>query len=178
LISALPDKENLMRHVLTLSVAATILTSGLRLAAEDPKPAAKDAAVKKELDKLQGGWICVGYEKDGEEHVSKQARAEVKNETLLIRGNHISSSWDTGAGGGGYGWRINLQPSTEPKGIDFTWDAGIEENLGKTQTAVYKVDGDKLRICWSELGAKDRPNTLKTKKGDELTVRLYEREKR
>src|ERR671936_87550 len=100
------------------------LTSGPRLGADDPKPAAEDAA-KTELEKLQGGWTCVGYEKGGERHISKEARAEMKNETLLIRGDRVSSSWETGGKGGGFGWRIKLHPTRQPKGIDLTWEAGI-----------------------------------------------------
>jgi uncharacterized protein (TIGR03067 family) len=176
-ISNSTSRENLMFRLFALGAAVIILTSGLRLAADDPKPAARDDAAKQELDKLQGGWICVGYERDGEQHVSKQARAEMKNETLLIRGDFVSSSWEIGGkGGGGYGWRIKLHPAAQPKGFDFTWEAGIEENLGKTQLGVYKVQETKLKMCWREIGAKARPNALKTKKGDKLTVRLYEKD--
>ncbi len=46
------------------------------------KDAAKQIDVSKELDKLKGVWVCVGYERDGVEHLDQQAREAMWNETL------------------------------------------------------------------------------------------------
>ena len=46
----------------------------------------------------------------------------------------------------------------------------------QAQPGVYSVDGDKLRLCWGEIG-KARPKKLTTKRGDQWTVHLYEKKK-
>src|SRR5207302_7545823 len=101
-------------------------------------------AVKEELDKLRGVWVCAGYEKDGEERGSKEAKESLQNEELWFQPNTVKGSWltiqwtRTAGGSSSAAGVVKLHPTTSPKGIDLTWEAGgLEKNLGKIQPGVY-----------------------------------------
>ncbi len=63
-----------------------------------------------------------------------------------------------------------------PKGIDPAWEQATwnETKLDRAQPGIYSVEGNRLRLCWGELGG-ERPASLKTKRGDKRTVHLYVR---
>ena len=162
--------------------------------------AAREGDAAKELDRLKGVWACVGYERDGEEHADAQARDAMWNETLWFRGTtpgdeRLNLSWERPGRQTSAAAVFQLRPATTPRGIDLTWKSipareympdGIdpawegatrdERKLDRAQPGVYSFDGDRLRVCWGELGG-DRPASTKTKRGDKWTTHLYERKK-
>ncbi len=168
-------------------------------AAPQGQGAAKEVDVAKELEKLKGVWVCMGYERDGEEQVGQQASEAMWNETLLfqastlkVKDDWVSMSWERkGVGQTSAGAVFKLRPTTTPKGIDLTWKSvparefmpkGLdpaweratwnEAKLDQAQPGVYSIEGDRLRLSWGQLGG-DRPAGLKTKRGDQWTVHLY-----
>ncbi len=157
----------------------------------------KEVDVGKEFDALKGVWQCVGYERDGEEHVGDQVKDALWNERLWFhRGtpqdDWLNINWERkGVGGTSAAAVFTLRPATRPNGIDLIWKSvpareympkGIdpawedatsnERILDRSQPGVYAVEGDRLRLCWGELGG-ERPASVKTKRGDGRTVHLY-----
>jgi RNA polymerase sigma factor (sigma-70 family) len=143
------------------------------LAAPAPQPQgagngnkhAPAATIKAELEKLAGFWKCVGHERDGAEHLGKEASQVVQNEMLLFgatsaNGPKLSRETYDGRSGHVIAGVVTLYPTTRPHGIDLTLETGPERDIGKTQPGVYAMEGDKLRLCWGTLGGKDRPTSL------------------
>jgi uncharacterized protein (TIGR03067 family) len=158
-------------------------------AANKDNPVKKDDSAKKELDKLKGLWACVGYEENGVERVGKEARKTRYHEELWFKtenakGGRLTLQWTLGRVASSGAAVYQLHPTTEPKGLDLRWEAGGSEIWGKgalpkdrdkIQPCVYAVEGDWLRLCWGEIGAKERPTSVRTKQGDGRTVVLYKR---
>ena len=135
-------------------------------------------AVAAELDKLQGTWVCEGYNGDGEENYSERPRTVMLNSILTIKGNKWTEHWDIpGIAKGVDSGTLKLHPTTNPKGIDLTLDAGTKKFIGKTRSGSYEEEGDKLRLVLGDYGG-ERPNHLKSKQGDNLkSVGLFKRQK-
>jgi RNA polymerase sigma factor (sigma-70 family) len=156
-------------------------------AANKDAPVEKENPAQKELDKLKGDWVCVGYETAGVERVGKEARTVQFFEELSFvvqnaTGGRVSAQWKLGNVSSGGAADFQLHPRTTPKGIDVRWVGGgiwgkgaLPRDVGKIQPCVYSVEGDRLRICWGEVGSKVRPTGVKTKAGDGLTVVLYKK---
>jgi len=165
-------------------VAAGLPNNG---AANKDAPVEQENPAQKELDKLKGDWVCVGYETAGVERVGKEARTVQFYEELSFvvenaTGGRVSTQWKLGNVGSSAAAVFRLHPTTEPKGIDVRWVSGgmwgkgaLPKDIDKIQPCVYAVEGERLRICWGEVGSKDRPTSVRTKPGDGLTVVLYKR---
>jgi RNA polymerase sigma factor (sigma-70 family) len=162
------------------------------------KAAPNERDVSKEIAKLMGVWVCVGYERDGEAHLDQQAREAMWNETLWFhpgtpKDDPLNISWETKGRQTSALSAITLRPATSPQAIDLTWKSipardympkGIdpaweqatwnEAKLDRVQPGIYSIEGNRLRMCWGELGG-ERPTSLETKRGDKLTIHLYER---
>ena len=131
--------------------------------------------------------MCVGYETAGVARVGKEARTVQFYEELSFvvenaAGGRISTQWKLGNVGSSAAAGFQLHPATAPKGIDVKWASGgiwgkgaLPKDTDKIQPCVYSVEGDSLRICWGEVGSKDRPASVRAKAGDGLTVVLYKR---
>jgi uncharacterized protein (TIGR03067 family) len=148
------------------------LIGGALFAAPVPKDGSKEDA-QRELDKLQGVWVLVGCEKDGREDASDLTRTAFRNEEMTIEGGRAVFTWRTPDGTTSAAGSVKVCPTGRPKGLDLTWESGSEENHGRTQPAAYEVKDIRLRVCWGEVGATDRPRTVSTRPGDGVTVRLY-----
>ena len=114
---------------------------------------AKDDAVKKDMDALQGKWQLVSMQRDGEAvDVSKDACRVItgdKYELTLRPGLTIKGTY-------------KIDPSTKPKKMETTASNGPykdQEILG-----IYEIDGDTLKICYAPPG-KERPTEFKSKEG-------------
>lgn len=120
------------------------LSVGLLMAAD-----AKDDAVKKDTEAMQGKWQLVSLERDGKSvDVPKDAVRVVKDDTYTITprpGVTIEGTY-------------KIDPTAKPKTIDIT--PTTSDNKGKTALGIYEIDGDMLKICWAPSG-KDRPTEFK-----------------
>jgi uncharacterized protein (TIGR03067 family) len=127
-----------LRFLLTISA---ILVVAVAAAHEDvPK---NDAA------KLQGTWKVVALEVGGK----KAPEESFKKIQFLIKGDKISTS----------GKPEDLRPyrldaAAKPRAIDIPGD--VEKEFSK---AIYEVNGDKLKLCFSQSTTLDRPKDFNTK---------------
>jgi uncharacterized protein (TIGR03067 family) len=133
------------------------------IAAED-----KDAAVKQEMKKLQGDWKALKSEDDG--------RAATGGDPIIVEGDTLSlviRDRITFVG------KIKVDPTADPKTIDWEYTEGPGGVVGKVQRGIYRWDGDKLEVCWNPVGTKERPKKFTTKPsaGKGFQYRLYEKKK-
>ncbi|HVS33990.1 MAG TPA: TIGR03067 domain-containing protein [Gemmataceae bacterium] len=136
------------------------LSAGLLFAAD-----AKDDAVKKDMDALQGKWQITALTRDGKDaEVSKDAVRIVKDNKYTVNPNPNTTIEGT----------FKIDPTTKPKSIDITQTNG--PNAGKTSLGVYDLDGDTLKICWAPPG-KDRPTDFKSAEGSGVLLAVHKKVK-
>jgi uncharacterized protein (TIGR03067 family) len=146
-------------HALASLAAVAFLAAGHAAQTDD---------VKKELARLQGTWHLVGREFDGK----KATPEEVKkiDATLIIKDDKI-----TYRSQGEEVWQatLKLDPTKTPRMIEATHLSGPLK--GKTGQAIYKLDGDRLTVCFSYT---KRPTDFHTKEGTDRVLVVYQREKK
>jgi uncharacterized protein (TIGR03067 family) len=128
---------------------------------------AKDDA-KKELERLQGDWIMVSTERNGEALPDEQVKA-VKR-TIKDDAFTVTRDGETLAKG-----KFTIDPSKSPKTIDVTWTEG--DNKDKTIMGIYEIDGANQKICYASLG-KDRPKEFSSKGEEGITLSVWKRVKK
>ncbi len=112
---------------------------------------------KKELAALEGKW-------NGVKNVDNNGNVGVKGDPILIEGNkmHVAIRGRVTFIG-----KIKIDPKAMPKTIDFEYIEGPGGVVGKTKLGIYKLDKDRLEICWNSDGDKERPRKFTT---DKLTI--------
>jgi uncharacterized protein (TIGR03067 family) len=122
---------------------------------------------KKDAELIQGTWTVVSREFVGK----KTPEAELKAMKVTIKDGTITV--DDGKKKEKHAYK--LDPSKTPKAIDLA-NTGIEEKV--TTLAIYELNGDTLKICWSE---KDPDHRATKFAGDEesgQTMIVLKREKK
>jgi len=131
---------------------------------------AQDNAVKKESEKFQGTWRLVSSEEDAQ----PTADFIVENLKIVIKGNQVSLK-DVEAIVKQFGKvTITIDPSTNPKIIDFKIVAGTEKD--KTFEGIYEMKDDRLKICVSNRSGGNRPDDFKTAAGSNRLLVVLKRE--
>jgi uncharacterized protein (TIGR03067 family) len=132
--------------------AIVILTlTGSLLLADDPR----QAAIQKELDKLQGEWELVSAERDGKTIPPEQ----FKNERVTCNGDQM-----TVTKGGKVLQRSHLvlDPTATPR--TFVRDITEGVNKGAKHHGIYEVEGDTFKECRVNAD-KERPREFSSKNG-------------
>ena len=130
-------------------------------------PAAPSAdSTEKELEKLQGVWICVEEEAEGRQ----KKNAEDFQNRLTISGKEMTE--EIKAIKQTFRGTIELDVSREPKRIIFHISQPIKEQAKK----VYEVSGDTLRVASFVLDQRDFPPEV-SGKGENRQVEIYKRKK-
>jgi uncharacterized protein (TIGR03067 family) len=124
-------------------------------------------AIMEEMNKFQGTWKQIAYERDGVteplDEKGWEPRVTFKGDTFVV----------TLADGsipihGTY----KLDPTRVPKTVD--WSDSIGEDAGKTLLAIYSLEGDRLIFCAAYPG-QERPMEFRTRPGQVLRVSQRER---
>jgi len=98
-----------------------------------------DKAQTEALKALEGTWVTK------------------ENEGIDAKWVFAGASLKANVNGMEYTCKVKLDPAAKPNPTaDFLIDDGPEDAKGKTSKAIYKLDGDNLKICVSHPG-KDRP---------------------
>ena len=145
-----------MRQLLTMTLATGLLViAGGR---------GEDAA-KAEAKKLLGTWVVITCEKDGEKVPEKVLQGEVVRfifhaDSIAIKVEDEIKSEE----------RYTLDPRAKPRAIDLT------DKEGRIARGIYSLEGEKLRICWTERG-KARPTEFASKPGSGFDLFVLNREK-
>jgi uncharacterized protein (TIGR03067 family) len=149
-------------------IALSLLAAGalaLPLAADTGKDSKKT-----DKERLEGTWKVIGGERDG----MKLSDEDVKklDVTVTIKGDRYSAK----ANGEDEDGKIKIDPTKKPKTLDFIIESGSDK--GKTQLAVYSLEGDKLTICIAAPGGEKRPTELKTAAGSDTSLYTLERQEK
>ena len=105
--------------------------AGLSLAA----PAPKDDAIKMDLDKLQGTWIVVSMEGNGE------LVKDPKDTKFVFAGNRVTFHY---RGEKQEATPFAINPAKSPREIDFTQPDAMKDD--PAWPGIYLVEGDSLKI--------------------------------
>jgi uncharacterized protein (TIGR03067 family) len=152
-----------MRAFLLLSLAATLLLATAQ--AQD----AKDEKVEKELKKLEGSWILVSGEVDGQ-GIAKESLQAAKltraGKAATVEVPHLSKEPIKNE-------TVRVDPTKNPKEIDLLRVAG--PNTGKTILGIYEVGEDgSYKLCFDPSG-KERPKEFKTEPGSGYVFHVWKR---
>lgn len=151
-----------------LALGLLFATSGSALAADD----AKEQAIKQDTKNLEGSWRMVSVEVNGK----KLSEEDIKNAPdmkLVFKGNTGSiHSKNTVLSEGTF----TIDPTKKPKTLDLKITKG--QNNGKTSLAIYELEGDTLKACWTLFAVdRKRPEEFATKPDAGLLLITYKREK-
>jgi uncharacterized protein (TIGR03067 family) len=139
-----------------------VLLAGVLVAAD-----AKDDA-KKEMEKLQGTWVMVSSERNGEALPDNQIKAFKRT----IKGDEFTVARDAETVAKG---TFTVDPSKSPKTIDVTITEG--DNKDKKMLGIYEIDGDNHKVCYAPFG-KDRPKEFSSKGEEGLVLSVWKRDKK
>jgi uncharacterized protein (TIGR03067 family) len=130
--------------------------------------AASDAPdqVQEEIRNLQGTWKVIAAESRGE----ISSRKEIEELEVIFTGNtiHIRE-----AGKVQERFTYKLDPSKTPRAVDFTFTEGKKK--GRTDRAIYQLDGNNLKICIQENKDAPRPDAFATREGTDLSLVVLRR---
>jgi uncharacterized protein (TIGR03067 family) len=142
-----------------LSGIVVCLTVGWLAAAEPDKKAVEEA-----LKKLAGDWECTAAEFREE----KAPEVSYKTLTMTIKDATFKVSFEGKVIDEG---TVKVDPTKDPKTMSL--------HSSKTKQprcyAIYKLDGDKLTICYD--ARNEPPKEFATKKGTFLELQTYQRKK-
>jgi uncharacterized protein (TIGR03067 family) len=120
-----------------------------------------------DLDRLQGTWLAVSFEEEGEvlsaKDVPRTTLTVKKDRYTFVRGPLVIKG------------TVKLDPGQKPKAIDRTATEG--DCKGKVQLGIYELDKDTLRWCCVGPYDRERPKEFVTKKGSSAGLITFKREK-
>lgn len=153
----------------------SILTANIPLRAADG-PKAK--AVTKEIKRLEGTWIVVSEEVNGRKLNEAEINAQ-SNEPMVIKGNTLREFKGDGAT---LNSEFKIDPTAKPKTLDLaviSATGDLKKYEGKRSRAIYKLDGDRLKVCWTLFAVeRERPKEFATKPDSGLLLSVYKRSKK
>jgi uncharacterized protein (TIGR03067 family) len=151
---------------LCLTTLATTLPYVKLVEALSQTFSAMDQAVLDESKRLEGSWKLTSGERAGGT-LSEKALGEVR---LSFTNNQFTWGTNNGSGRGVY----SLYVYRRPKELGLIWSDG--ELMGKYQSGIYALNGNRLEICLAPPGAmdKDLPINFSTKE-NKCTVYKFER---
>jgi len=129
-------------------------------------PPVADAAKKdtaRELDKLQGDWLMVAREANGE----RIPEEKWKGTTSTMTGDNYRIVDGTGVIMEG---KIKLDPTKKPKAIDVTITVGGKGAPLGLYLGIYELEDDLLKLCYTR--GKERPEdfTTRPRSGHHLAI--------
>jgi uncharacterized protein (TIGR03067 family) len=122
---------------------------------------AEDKSSSGDKEKLQGTWVLVSGEHDGQpipEDVAKTVKLVFAGDKVTL---HHNDQKNEGT--------FKLAPGKKPKEIDLDMDSGAVKGI-------YQLDGDTLKLANAKPGD-ERPKEFPKKEGSGLTVATLKRQK-
>jgi uncharacterized protein (TIGR03067 family) len=135
--------------------------TALAIGADDKK----DDAAKEELKKMEGTWLLVSGESNGEMMPAEM----VKTIKAVLKGDKLSIHFGDNMVFEG---TMTVDPSKKPK----TMDTVSAKDKNVKGVAIYELDGDSFKICVGTKG--ERPTEFTAKKGSGCSLYVYKREKK
>ena len=151
-----------MKFHALVAVALLVLGAGVLAAGGE------DDAIKKDRKLIAGTWRVISYEKDGKKTPAEQLEKirtiySVDGTFMVERDGEIFAAGST-----------KIDPTKSPKQSQATYTEG--ELKGKTNLAIYEIDGDNMRACIAR-SDQDRPTEFSSKPGSGHVLITYKRVK-
>jgi uncharacterized protein (TIGR03067 family) len=151
----------------------TIFTATLQQSTPPVAPAAKKNTLATDLEKLQGNWLLVAFEGNGQK--MSEDKVKEKGTRLTITGDNYRT---VGRSVDGTEFiteaTIKLDPTKKPKAIDGTITFVTSGNRkGQTHLGIYELEGDQLKLCLT--GGKERPQDFTTRPGSGHALWIWKR---
>jgi uncharacterized protein (TIGR03067 family) len=146
------------------SVLVLVSMAGL-LAVDDPKGEAR-----KKQEQLQGEWVAVSFEANGEAVPTDKAgwRVIIKGEKVSIRFGMVRYEGNLVVAGGRENPRLDVTRTTG-EGVG----AGSMDTVG-----IYKLDKDTLTVCYRfTKGGGSRPTAFDACPGSDAMIQVFKRSK-
>jgi uncharacterized protein (TIGR03067 family) len=124
---------------------------------------ADDAAVQRDLAKMQGEWVIASGERGG----TGIPEEEAKPLRRIVEGDHYTLARDGEVIGRG---TFTIDPTKNPKTIDVR----RERAKNKPLLGIYELDGDTFKICVAAEGD-ERPNRFTSEPGSHRTLVVWKR---
>jgi uncharacterized protein (TIGR03067 family) len=129
--------------------------------------AAANDPPRSDLEKLQGTWLLVAMENDGEDVPAEDFKdyksVYEENRLTLLAGDRVRRRGI-----------VTLEPSRRIKAIN-TWDQD-GPYADQTVPGIYELEGDTLKLCFARPG-EERPKAFTTKSGTGFLFCVYKRQK-
>jgi uncharacterized protein (TIGR03067 family) len=123
---------------------------------------------RSDLEKLQGTWLLVAMEREGEnvpaEDFKDWKSVYEENRLTLLDGDRVRRRGI-----------VTLEPSRKIKAIN-TWDQD-GPYADQTVPGIYELEADTLKLCFARPG-EERPKEFTTKSGTGFLYCVYKRQKR
>jgi uncharacterized protein (TIGR03067 family) len=120
-------------------------------------------AVMTDTEKLQGTWVVMALERDGQAMPkAKLASLHIK---VIFRGDNVTFEYPDRAESGTY----KLETTQTTRTMDVTTELD-------TSKGIYRLEGDNLKICGVPSGA-ERPTEFTTKPGTKQVLFVLKRQK-
>jgi uncharacterized protein (TIGR03067 family) len=126
---------------------------------------------KKDEERIQGTWTVVSHEMVGKKTPAADLKAWPK---WIIKDGTITAN----DGKKKQVIPYKLDPSKEPKAIDLTMELPIDGKGKKTYPYIYELDGDTLKLCWSEKAPDHRPTKFAGDEKSGQAMMILKREKK
>jgi uncharacterized protein (TIGR03067 family) len=125
-----------------------------------------EAAVKRDIERMQSSWQAILMNQEGEIQPLQGALANLK---LIVKGDRrIIKAGETVLSQAYF----RLNPSAEPPMIDvIVTQGGLR---GQTMLGIYELVGDRLRVCYASPG-RERPRGFAPKAGSGETLQELRR---
>jgi RNA polymerase sigma factor (sigma-70 family) len=149
---------------LIAAIAGTLVV-GLLFGASFAIGVGKGAKSDKEL--LQGTWQIISAEIGGKQADDAEL-AQMKEKPFVFKGDKVISKYES---------EYQLDTTKNPKWIDLVPLDGPPNEKGKTFRGVYRIEGDKLTICFGVVPDGDRPSSLTPPAGEVAGVLVLKRVK-
>lgn len=131
------------------------------LAAQRGTKAQKGKPGQSDEEDLRGAWTAVSGEAGGK----AQPAEAVKGYRLTFVDGKVTVQF---AGESKQG-TFKLDPAARPKTIDLDLDGGAG-------VGIYSLEGDTLKLCFTESGKEDRPSEFSTKEGNVRVLLILKKE--
>ena len=128
---------------------------------------ARADATADDWKKLAGTWKVEAAVLNGDD-----ATAAFKEAVLTIE----EGKYNVAFAGMTYAGTLALEPAKKPRQMTITGTDGPSK--GKTIPAIYEIDGDALKVCYTLGGGKDAPTEFKSTAENKTLLVTYKRDKK
>ena len=164
-----------MRRSILVRTCVIVALLGPTLWSLQPSADAQEKLAEKELAALQGTWVIVGKQFMGKT-ASEEEVKKLTGRTLIMENKKTEIGEDLGKEEVISESTFKVDPAAKPKTMDLKFISGPFK--GETQLALYELNGDTLKVCYSFGEGAPRPTEFAGKLDGKSLFLTYKRQKK